>query len=120
MPEAPTEPSKNLLRKPSVSQVVVAILLGGLAFAITCRSSRATRPTTPSVRGEELVELLKSLDSANERLDTQIDDLTGDPQRPAEQHQAVRGGRAPGQGARRAAGHPRRHVRRTGPGVRAD
>lgn len=75
MPEA-TEPSKNLLRKPSVSQVVVAILLGGLAFAITLQIKQSDTTDYSSVRGDELVELLKSLDSANERLDIQIDDLT--------------------------------------------
>lgn len=75
MPEE-TEPSKNLLRKPSVSQVVVAILLGGLAFAITLQIKHSDTTDYSSVRGDELVELLKSLDSANERLDTQIDDLT--------------------------------------------
>lgn len=75
MPEA-SEPSKNLLRKPSVSQVVVAILLGGLAFAITLQIKQSDTTDYSGVRGDELVELLKSLDSANERLDTQIDDLT--------------------------------------------
>ncbi len=75
MPEE-TEPSKNLLRKPSVSQVVVAILLGGLAFAITLQIKESDTTDYSRVRGDELVELLKSLDSANERLDTQIDDLT--------------------------------------------
>ncbi|MDR7086877.1 uncharacterized protein YlxW (UPF0749 family) [Aeromicrobium panaciterrae] len=76
MPEAPAEPSKNLLRKPSVSQVVVAILLGGLAFAITLQIKQSDTTDYSGVRGDELVELLKSLDSANERLDTQINDLT--------------------------------------------
>lgn len=66
----------GILRKPSVSQVVVAILLGGLAFAITLQIKQSDTTDYSSVRGDELVELLKSLDSANERLGTQIDDLT--------------------------------------------
>lgn len=69
--------TRNVLRKPTVSQVVVAILLGGLAFAITLQIKQNDEQTDySSVRGDELVELLKSLDSANERLATQIDDLT--------------------------------------------
>ncbi len=66
----------GLLRKPSVSQLVVAILLGGLAFAITLQIKQSDTADYSSVRGDELVELLKSLDSANERLGTQIDELT--------------------------------------------
>jgi uncharacterized protein YlxW (UPF0749 family) len=66
----------NIFRKPSVSQVVVAILLGGLAFAITLQIRQADTTDYSGVRGDELVELLKSLDSANERLGTQIADLT--------------------------------------------
>ncbi|GAA3532739.1 DUF881 domain-containing protein [Aeromicrobium panaciterrae] len=73
MPE-PTE--RNLFHKPSVSQVVVAILLGGLAFAITLQIKQSDTTDYSGVRGDELVELLKSLDSANERLGTQIGDLT--------------------------------------------
>jgi uncharacterized protein YlxW (UPF0749 family) len=66
----------NIFRKPSVSQVAVAILLGGLAFAITLQIRQADTTDYSGVRGDELVELLKSLDSANERLGTQIVDLT--------------------------------------------
>lgn len=68
--------SRNVFRRPSVSQVVVAILLGGLAFAITLQIRQSDATDYSSVRGDQLVELLKSLDSANERLGTQIDDLT--------------------------------------------
>ncbi len=67
--------SRNIF-KPSVSQVVVAILLGGLAFAITLQIKQSDTTDYSGVRGDELVELLKSLDSANERLGTQIVDLT--------------------------------------------
>lgn len=66
---------RSLLR-PTISQVVVALLIGGLAFAITAQISDDTSDDYSGVRGEELVELLKSLDTANERLGTQIDDLT--------------------------------------------
>lgn len=76
MPESRPVSSRNVVRKPSVSQVVVAILLGGLAFAITLQIRQADTTDYSGVRGDELVELLKSLDSANERLGTQIDDLT--------------------------------------------
>ncbi len=76
MPEVGTKPSKNLFRKPSASQIVVAILLGGLAFAITLQVKQSDTTDYSGVRGDELVELLKSLDSANERLGTQIIELT--------------------------------------------
>jgi uncharacterized protein YlxW (UPF0749 family) len=64
------------LLRPSVSQVVVAALIGGLAFAITVQVSDDGSDDYSGVRGTELVELLKSLDTANERVGTQIDDLT--------------------------------------------
>lgn len=68
---------RNRIRKVSVPQVVMAILLGGLAFAIISQVKQNDGETDYSgVRGEQLVELLKSLDSANERLGTQIDDLS--------------------------------------------
>lgn len=67
---------RSLSRKASVPQVVMALLLGGLAFAITLQVKQADTKDYSAVRGDELVELLKSLDSANERLGTQIDELT--------------------------------------------
>lgn len=73
--EAP-EPPGNRLHKPSLSQVVVAILIGSLAFAITLQVRQSKTDDYSGVRGDELVELLKSLDSANERIGTQINDLT--------------------------------------------
>lgn len=66
---------KALLR-PTVSQIAVAILIGGLAFAVTLQIRQADSDDYSGVRGDELVELLKSLDTANERLNTQIDELT--------------------------------------------
>lgn len=78
MPEAPAPRSSSWreLLRPNLSQVVVALLIGGLAFAITVQVNDAGTDDFSGVRGEELVELLKSLDVANERLSTQIDDLT--------------------------------------------
>ena len=104
-------PSKNLLRKPSVSQVVVALLLGGLAFAITLQIKQSDTTDYSEVRGDELVELLKSLDSANERLGTQIDDLTATRNDLLSSTKRSDGGREAGQGACRAARHPRGHLR---------
>jgi uncharacterized protein YlxW (UPF0749 family) len=62
--------------RPTVSQVVVAILIGGLAFAMLVQIRRDDTDDYSGVRGDDLVELLKSLDAANERLGTQIDELT--------------------------------------------
>ena len=67
---------RSLFAKASVPQIVMAVLLGGLAFAITLQVKQADTKDYSAVRGDELVELLKSLDSANERLGTQIDELT--------------------------------------------
>lgn len=61
---------------PNLSRIVVALLIGGLAFAITVQINDDGKDDYASVRGEDLVELLKSLDVANERLGNQIDDLT--------------------------------------------
>lgn len=66
---------RSLLR-PTVSQIAVAVLIGGLAFAITVQVRDDATDDYSGVRGDDLVELLKSLDTANERLNTQIDELT--------------------------------------------
>lgn len=76
MPEKPEHGSPRRLFKVSVSQVVVALLIGGLAFAIMVQIRDDGKDDYSGVRGENLVELLKSLDAANERLATQIDDLS--------------------------------------------
>lgn len=60
----------------NISQVTVAALLGCLAFAIVVQVGDDGTQDYAGVRGENLVELLKSLDSANERLSGQIDELT--------------------------------------------
>jgi uncharacterized protein YlxW (UPF0749 family) len=64
------------LLRPTVSQIAVALLIGALAFAVTLQIRQDDTDDYSGVRGDELVELLKSLDSANERLTTQIDELT--------------------------------------------
>lgn len=76
MPKTPAtkRPGRRLF-KVSVSQIVVAALLGGLAFAIMVQVRDDGSDDYSGVRSENLVELLKSLDSANERLTSQIDDL---------------------------------------------
>jgi len=75
-PQGPEPQGWRQLLRPTVSQLVVALLIGGLAFAITVQVNDEGTEDYSGVRGEELVELLKSLDVANERLSTQIDDLT--------------------------------------------
>ena len=64
------------LLKPSVPQLVMAILLGGLAFAMTVQLSGRDDTDYSGVRKGELVELLKSLDSANDRVSSRVDELT--------------------------------------------
>lgn len=70
------EAPKRRRALPSLSRIVVALLIGGLAFAITIQMSDDGKDDYSSVREEDLVELLKSLDVANERLGSQIEDLT--------------------------------------------
>jgi uncharacterized protein YlxW (UPF0749 family) len=73
---APTRHGWRELLRPRPSQTVVAVLIGALAFAITVQVNDDDSENYSGVRGDELVELLKSLDVANERLSTQLDDLT--------------------------------------------
>ncbi len=76
MPEPGERHGWREVLRPRGSQIVVAVLIGALAFAITVQVSGSDDDNYSGVRGDELVELLKSLDVANERLGTQIDDLT--------------------------------------------
>lgn len=71
-------PDKNWrsLLRPAPSQLVVALLLAGLAFAMTIQVRHKDKADYSGVRGIELVELLRSIDSANERISTQISELT--------------------------------------------
>lgn len=57
-------------------QVVVAVLVGVLAFAIVTQTKDTENEDFSNVRSEDLVELLRSLDASNQRLDDQIDELT--------------------------------------------
>ena len=76
MPDAPAKESRRALVPADRLQFVVAVLIGGLAFAMTTQIAQDDATDYTSVRGVELVELLKSIDAANERLATQIDELT--------------------------------------------
>lgn len=62
--------------RPTGMHVLVSLLIGALAFGMTTQIAQDDATDFTSVRGVELVELLKSIDAANERLATQIDDLT--------------------------------------------
>ena len=62
--------------RPTGMHLLIATLIGVLAFGMTAQIGQDDATDYTSVRGAELVELLKSIDSANERLATQIEDLT--------------------------------------------
>lgn len=64
------------LLKPASSQLVVAVLLAGLAFAMTVQFRHKDPADYSGVRKGDLVELLRSLDAANERITSQVTDLT--------------------------------------------
>ncbi len=75
MPDA-ERPHRAAPHRRAGSQVLVALLVGGLAFAMTVQVRQDDATDYGSLRGVELVELLKSVDVANERLAGQIDELT--------------------------------------------
>ncbi len=59
------------------SRLLVAALVGVLGFAVAVQVNQDDEDAGyGSLRGVELVEMLKSIDAANERLATQVDDLT--------------------------------------------
>lgn len=62
--------------KPRLLTVVVAVLVGALAFALIQQVRNRDSDDFSNVRSDQLVELLRSLDAANQRLDQQIADLT--------------------------------------------
>lgn len=66
---------RSLLR-PTATQVAVAVLLATLAFAATAQFRHQDPGDYSGVRKGELVELLRSLDAANERISTQVSELT--------------------------------------------
>lgn len=64
------------LLKPASSQLVVAFLLASLAFAMTVQFRHKDPADYSDVRKGDLVELLRSLDAANERITSQVTALT--------------------------------------------
>ena len=70
------EPRWRSLLRPSFPLVTVGVLLGILGLAMVAQINEKDTDDYSNVRGEDLVELLKSLDAANERIGTQIDELT--------------------------------------------
>lgn len=70
MPEKPGKPGGG----GHVPKLAVGALLGLLGFAMTIQIGQVEQDAY-AVRDTELVELLKSLDSANERIDGEITDL---------------------------------------------
>ena len=71
MPEKPERKGYGHLPK-----IAVGALLGLLGFAMTVQIGQVEQDAY-AVRSTELVELLKSLDAANERIDGEIGDLRG-------------------------------------------
>ena len=57
-------------------QLVIGILLGVLAFTIVVQWRQTDEDSYEGLRKNELVELLKSLDSANERVSNRIREMT--------------------------------------------
>ncbi|KQY59225.1 hypothetical protein ASD11_06480 [Aeromicrobium sp. Root495] len=57
-------------------RVVSGLLVAALAYAVTVQVRQDEESDYSTLRGVELVELLKSIDAANQRLGRQIDELT--------------------------------------------
>ena len=62
--------------RPTGMHLLIGGLIGVLGFGMATQFVQDDATDYTSVRGVELVELLKSIDAANERLGTQIKDLT--------------------------------------------
>ncbi len=62
--------------RPTVMHLLIGGLIAVLGFGMATQFVQDDATDYTSVRGVELVELLKSIDAANERLGTQIEDLT--------------------------------------------
>ena len=69
-------PASSGRSRPSGMRVVAALLVGVLAFAVTVQVRQDEAEDYSNLRGVELVELLKSVDAANGRLERQIEELT--------------------------------------------
>lgn len=74
MPE--TSSRRARFMRVGTSQALVGLLVGALAFAMTVQLRQDDDTEYSTLRGVELVELLKSIDAANERLGGQVDELT--------------------------------------------
>lgn len=70
------ERSWRSVLRPTAPQIAVALLLAMLAFAITLQVRHKDPADYSGVRKGDLVELLRSLDAANDRINTQVSDLT--------------------------------------------
>ena len=62
--------------RPTGMHLLIGSLIAVLGFGMATQFVQDDATDYTSVRGVELVELLKSIDAANERLGTQIEDLT--------------------------------------------
>lgn len=72
----PEQDDRQPPKRPYGRQLVVAALLGALAFTFTIQVRQEDSASYSTLRQTDLVELLKSLDSANERASEQVEDLT--------------------------------------------
>lgn len=70
------ERSWRSLLRPTTAQIAVALLLAMLAFAVTLQVRHKEPGDYSGVRKGDLVELLRSLDAANDRINTQVNELT--------------------------------------------
>lgn len=70
------ENSWRSLLRPATPQLVMALLLAGLAFTMTIQFSHKDPEDYAGVRKGDLVQLLSSIDSANQRISTQVNQLT--------------------------------------------
>lgn len=71
----PAQSWRSMVR-PTASQLAVAMLIALLAFAITLQVRHNDSDDYSGVRKGDLVELLRSLDAANDRINTQVNELT--------------------------------------------
>jgi len=75
-PDEPTGQGWRESLRPTFPRILVAVLLAALAFTMTVQIRQDEGDDYTTARGAELVELLKGLDAANQRLSTQINSLT--------------------------------------------
>lgn len=63
-------------RRSWTTQILVAVLMAALAFTVVVQVRQTNDETYTGMRKSELVELLKSLDSANDRVNKRIREMT--------------------------------------------